>query len=58
MEQIYSFPGFENELHKLKHNSFLGNLRNSNGFRKEDQTVELSVIEDSPTPQWFLGQLL
>lgn len=34
MEQIYSFAVFENELQKLKYNSFLGNFCNSKGVKK------------------------
>lgn len=43
MEQIYSFVVFENELQKLKYNSFLGNFCNSNGFRKDKKTKDKAL---------------
>lgn len=57
MEQIYSFAVVENELQKLKYNSFLGNFCNSKGLKKikkkkkpqVDQKIELFDIRDTPT---------
>lgn len=44
MEQIYSRAVSENELQRLKYNSFLGNFCNSNGFRKDQRTKSQSCL--------------